>query len=249
MTGLRLVVRVARVGVDGDNRRIVGQQVLAGEGLHEPLLDFVLRGAAVANALADLFECRGHNGIDAVAGREVRLDLLLAPGRLELGHQIRGTDDIFAQAAQQVDGAAVHQRDREYAVVRRVLHGQVAIFRQNRFQLVEQLLPAGILVLLAGQGIEVSGFDLVDELHRFAFGGNQVKPAPRHHEASGQPEHAIGDGIAMMMVVEKPRVNVAFAQRRLDGGEVHGQTSIVNKRKDLGESGRSFDLPPAVVGS
>jgi len=40
----------------------------------------------------------------------------------------------------------------------------------------------------------------------------------------------------MVVVVEKPRVNVAFAQRRLDGGKVHEQTSIVNKSKDLGES-------------
>jgi hypothetical protein len=33
----------------------------------------------------------------------------------------------------------------------------------------------------------------------------------------------------MVMVIKKPRVNVAFAERRLNGGEVHGQTSIVNK--------------------
>jgi hypothetical protein len=43
----------------------------------------------------------------------------------------------------------------------------------------------------------------------------------------------------MVMVVKKPRVNVAFAQYRLDGIEIHGQTSIVNKSKDLGESGRA----------
>jgi hypothetical protein len=41
----------------------------------------------------------------------------------------------------------------------------------------------------------------------------------------------------MMMVVEQPRVNVPLAQRRLDGRQVHGQTSIVNKSKDLSESG------------
>ena len=43
----------------------------------------------------------------------------------------------------------------------------------------------------------------------------------------------------MVMVVEQPRVNIAFAQCRLDGSEVHGQTFIVNKSKDLGESGRA----------
>ena len=123
------------------------------------------------------------------------------------------------------------------------------MLRQDRLQLVEQLLPAGILMLLAGKGIEVSGFNLVHQFYRLALGGNQVKPAPRHHQARRQAEHAVGDGIAMVMVVEQPRVNVAFAQRRLDGSEVHGQTSIVNKSKDLGESAatRSADVRKALV--
>src|SRR5271166_541036 len=95
-------------------------------------------------------------------------------------------------------------------------------------------------MLLAGQGIEVTGFNLMHELDRFAFGRDQIKPAPRHHQARGQAENVVGDGIAMMMVVEQPRVDVAFAQRRLDGGEVHGQTPIVNKREDLGEFANVF---------
>ena len=37
----------------------------------------------------------------------------------------------------------------------------------------------------------------------------------------------------MMMVVEKPGVDVALAQRGLDGGEVHGQTTILNKCSDF----------------
>src|SRR6266581_2193470 len=93
-------------------------------------------------------------------------------------------------------------------------------------------------MFFARQGIEVSSFNLVDEFYRFTLGRDQVKPAPRHHQACRQTQHAVSDRIAMMMVVEQPRVNVAFAQRRLDSSEVHGQTSIVNKRKDLGESGR-----------
>lgn len=44
----------------------------------------------------------------------------------------------------------------------------------------------------------------------------------------------------MMMVVKKPSIDVAFAQRSLYSGEVHGQTSIVNKGADLGESRRIF---------
>jgi hypothetical protein len=43
----------------------------------------------------------------------------------------------------------------------------------------------------------------------------------------------------MMVVVEQPRVDVAFAERRLDGSQVHGQTPIVNNGRDLSESGRA----------
>jgi hypothetical protein len=39
-----------------------------------------------------------------------------------------------------------------------------------------------------------------------------------------------------MMVIEEPRIDVAFAQRRLDGIQLHGQTPIVNKSWGLGES-------------
>jgi hypothetical protein len=42
----------------------------------------------------------------------------------------------------------------------------------------------------------------------------------------------------MVMVVKQPRVDVAFAQGRLDGRKVHEQTSIVNNAEDLGESPR-----------
>ena len=82
----------------------------------------------------------------------------------------------------------------------------------------------------------MAGFNLVNQFHRLALRRNQIEPAPRDHQSRGQAEHAVGDGIAMMVIVEKPRVDVAFAQRRLDGGKVHGQTSIVNNGKDLGES-------------
>jgi hypothetical protein len=40
----------------------------------------------------------------------------------------------------------------------------------------------------------------------------------------------------MMMVVKKPSIDVAFAERGLDGGEVHEQTSIVNNAAELSES-------------
>src|ERR1700729_1660062 len=43
----------------------------------------------------------------------------------------------------------------------------------------------------------------------------------------------------MVVVVEQPGVDVPFAQRGLDGGQVHEQTSIVNK---VGDFGRIADV-------
>ncbi len=165
-------------------------------------------------------------------------DLLVAPGSFELRNQVGGTDHIFPQPAQQLDGPAIDQRNREDDVVGRILHGDVAVGCEHRLQGVEKFLPSGILALAAGQGIEVAGFDFVDQFYRFTLRGNQIEPAPRDHETCGQAKHSVGDGIAMMVVVEQPRVDVAFAQRRLDGSQVHGQTPIVNNGKDLGESVR-----------
>ncbi len=91
----------------------------------------------------------------------------------------------------------------------------------------------------AGQSVEVSGFDFVDELDGIAFGGDQVIPAARDHEAFGKSEDAVGDGIAVMMVVEKPGVDVALTQSVLDGGEVHGK-GLFYMRSELRAA--SFEL-------
>jgi hypothetical protein len=63
--------------------------------------------------------------------------------------------------------------------------------------------------------------NLVDQFERLALGGDEVVPAPCNHQPIGQPKHPISDRIAMVMIVEKPRVNIALAQRPLDGGQVH----------------------------
>lgn len=78
--------------------------------------------------------------------------------------------------------------------------------------------------------------DLMHKFDRLALRWYQIKPAPRDHQIRRQSEDAVRDGIAVMMIVKKPRVDVAFVQCRLDGGQVHGQTSIVNNGPDLSES-------------
>ena len=67
----------------------------------------------------------------------------------------------------------------------------------------------------------MTGFDFVDEFDGIAFGGDEVIPATGDHEAFGKAEDTIGNRIAVMVVVEKPGVNVALAQGVLNGREVH----------------------------
>src|SRR3982074_1346849 len=71
-------------------------------------------------------------------------------------------------------------------------------------------------------------FNLVDKFGRLAVGRDQIEPAARDHEASGQSQNAVSDRVAMVMIIEKPRVDVALAQGLLDGFEVHGQRVILH---------------------
>src|SRR3989441_12526642 len=105
----RLVVGITAVCIHRHDRRIFGYQVFAAEGFHEPLLDAVLICAAVAHPPPDLLEGCGGNGVNGVACREMRLDLLLRPSRFELRYQIAGTDHVLAQAANQFECTAIHQ--------------------------------------------------------------------------------------------------------------------------------------------
>src|SRR5437879_3518402 len=83
-------------------------------------------------------------------------------------------------------------------------------------------------------------FDLVDEFERFALRGNQVKPAACNHERRRQTEHPVGNRVATVVIVKKPRVDVAFPQRGLNGWKIHEQMVILNKYEDLGECSRSL---------
>src|SRR5579872_2959764 len=80
----------------------------------------------------------------------------------------------------------------------------------------------------------LASINFVDQFDRVAFRRNQIEPAPGHHHACGQTQHAICDGIAVMVVVEEPSVDIALAKGGLNRREVHGQNSIVNNRMEFG---------------
>src|SRR5689334_4484564 len=70
-------------------------------------------------------------------------------------------------------------------------------------------------------------FNLVNKFGGLAFGRDDVKPSPRNHNVLRQAKHPVSNGIAMVMIVEKPAVNVALAQSSLYGGKVHGRMPIL----------------------
>ena len=60
----------------------------------------------------------------------------------------------------------------------------------------------------------------MQELRGLARGWDQIVPPPRHHRGR-DPEHAIGNRVAMMMVVEQPPVEFGVLQGGLDSIEIH----------------------------
>ncbi len=67
----------------------------------------------------------------------------------------------------------------------------------------------------------MSGFNLVNQFGGFAYGGKQVVPPARHEQRIGKAKHSIRDGVASVMVVEQPRVNILFAKSSLDCLKIH----------------------------
>jgi hypothetical protein len=61
-------------------------------------------------------------------------------------------------------------------------------------------------------------------MHQFdglALRGDDVKPAAGDHHAGRKAEHAVGNGITMMMIVEQPAFVAAVTERSLDFRKIH----------------------------
>ena len=110
-------MRVAAIGVHSDDWRIVGHHVLALEGFHEPLLNFVLVGAAAAYPPSNFLESLGGERVNHVARRKVRLNLFVRQGRFKLRDQVRRADNVLAQPADHVRRPRIHHGNREDKVV------------------------------------------------------------------------------------------------------------------------------------
>ena len=61
----------------------------------------------------------------------------------------------------------------------------------------------------------------MDELPRFALGGNKVIPAARDVRVLIQAENAARDRVAVMVIVKQPAVETGLAERGLHCIELH----------------------------
>lgn len=79
----------------------------------------------------------------------------------------------------------------------------------------------------------MTGLNAVNQFHWLALCREQVEPPARNHDVLTQAEDAIRDGIAMMMVIKQPRIDIAFAECCLDVVQVHGHI-YCNERERSG---------------
>jgi hypothetical protein len=151
----------------------------------------------------------------------VRFHLFCGEHGFKLAHQVGGTDDVLAKTANELNGARINHRDVHDVVIGRVLHGDVAEAAEHGFDAHREFLPSGIEHAAAGQRIETALFNAVQELARLAVCGNEVIPAAGYVRTGIEAQDVRGNGIAMMVIVEEPAVNVGLAQRSLNGVEIH----------------------------
>ena len=62
----------------------------------------------------------------------------------------------------------------------------------------------------------------MDEFLRLACCGNEIEPAAGDVHLRVKREDAVGERVAMVVVVEEPRVDGGVAKCGLDCGDVHG---------------------------
>ncbi len=196
----------------GHDGRLIGNDGARPELGENPLLQVILRKIGFRpNLRGGVLEGFAHDAVDGPSRFQMRLELLRAPGGLELLHQIGRTHHRAAARAHHLHRAGIDHGNIRNGVARRILHGDFARAADEARKILVQLVQAGVDQLLAGQSIERAGFDAMHQLARSPSAGNEVKPAARAH-AAVQPQDASGNGIAMMKIVEEPAVQAGGSQ-------------------------------------
>ena len=143
------------------------------------------------------------------------------PAGFEGLDELGGADHFDAQAADQLDGAAVHHGDVGDGAHGGILHGDLFHAGGEFPEGVDLLGPTGVGDAVAGEFAEGVALDAVLHAARFAGGGDHVIPAAGGR-SGGEAEDAVGEGVALVVIEEEPAVEGLGAEFGLDFFEVHG---------------------------
>src|SRR5215813_14031651 len=102
-----------------------------------------------------------------------------------------------------------------------------------------QLLPRQVDMLVAGQAVESSSFNCMDELLRCSLRRNKIKPAAGCELRVIKPQNIFGDGIATPETVKEPSVQLVFLQGSLQRFDVCFAHDRNCTKKTIGHLGLS----------
>ena len=94
-----------------------------------------------AEAAGDLVPGFDKNRVDGALGDGVAGDLIGGEDGFKLADEIGGGDDLFAEGAQELDGAGIDHGDIHDVVVGRVLHGDFLLVLEEILETGVQFLP------------------------------------------------------------------------------------------------------------
>ena len=215
-------MRVRGVGTGGAVGAVIGEEAGALDALLQEGDDAVLVGvAAAAGGVADELEAGAEDLVELLLGFEVGSDLGFGKDGFEVADHVGGADDLLAHGTDEFDGARVDHRDIHDGVARGVLHGNFFAALKDGGELELELLPRGVLAFCAGECVELEAFDAVNDFFRLSVRGDEVEPAAGDEAVLVEAENSVGDGVAVVVVVEKPAVKVLGADGGLNGFEIH----------------------------
>src|SRR5882762_2139170 len=67
----------------------------------------------------------------------------------------------------------------------------------------------------------MAGLNAMHQFHGLALARDNVKPAARHHQVFRQAQNFVSNGIAVMVVIKQPGIEIALMQGKLNGFKVH----------------------------
>src|SRR5262249_54879791 len=103
----------------------------------------------------------------------------------------------------------------------RILHRDPPASVEQLLHAARLLLPTGIARLPSWKEVEHPGLDVMYQAARFAVGRAEVIPAPRDVARWRESQHPVGERIPLVVIEEKPSVQLLLLQLLLNRFDVH----------------------------